>query len=224
MIKSHTTSIEVQTHGTMEYKAALRLMRALHAEIAAGNRPGVLLALNHPPVFTMGRRQSLTGVLGRLETHPDGSRSIDGIPLVATERGGLLTYHDAGQIILYPIIHMPARKGAFRRLVEGLEEAAIGFLSEFGVRGGRRSGQPGVYCPGGGKIASIGLAVQRQTTLHGMAFNIRTDKGNFARIAPCGALHQPIANLADFALCPERVLDLAPRLIERLRPFLETLR
>lgn len=207
-------TLTIHNWGTVEYAEALERMRALHAEVSGGEAGPALIVCNHPPVFTTGRRIDASQILAQGNEAETQSKplSIFGIPLVHTERGGLYTYHDTGQIILYPILRVEGRPGEFRRLACALEEVALRLLGDFGVTAERRPGQPGVYCAQG-KIASLGLAVKRQTTMHGLAINIRTNKENFSKIAACGVPGQPIANLADLAAgAPADPLELAPRL------------
>ena len=160
--------------GLVEYTPTVRAMRAF-SEQRSADTPDELWLLQHPPVYTLG--------VGADAGH--GPRIDNGIPLVRTERGGEITYHGPGQIVLYTLVDLARRGVKVREFVRLLEQAAIDLLADYGVRAERRPGAPGVYV-GGAKIAALGLRVARGRAYHGLALNVDMDLAPFAAIDPCG--------------------------------------
>jgi lipoyl(octanoyl) transferase len=176
-IRSATTPIEVRQLGTVDYVEAWEMQRRLvDARVAGG--PDTLLLLQHPPVYTAGRR-----------TQPH-ERPRDGTPVIDTDRGGKITWHGPGQLVGYPIIRL-ADPIDVVNYVRRLEESLINVCSDFGLPVGRVAGRSGVWLPADGvrpprKVAAIGIRVQRATTLHGFALNCDCDLTSFSAIVPCG--------------------------------------
>jgi lipoyl(octanoyl) transferase len=166
--------------GEIEYREALALQERLRARRQAGEVPDVLLLLEHPPVYTRGRR---TGP-GELPMGEDWYRS-QGIDVVDTDRGGRVTYHGPGQLVGYPIV----RVDDVVAYVRGLERAILAALAESGV-GSRTRAQEGPDFTGvwveDRKIASIGVHVQRGVSTHGFAVNVQNDLQPFEWVVPCG--------------------------------------
>ncbi len=158
--------------GTMEYREAWDLQRALVERRAADAIPDTLLLLEHPHVVTLGRRGTRADVF-------DPS-----LPVFEVERGGEATYHGPGQLVGYPILKLEDRLDV-RKLVTDLEEVLIRASNAFGVPAERNPAQHGVWVRGR-KLGSIGLAVHRNVTYHGFAHNVSTDLSYFERIRPCG--------------------------------------
>ena len=167
--------IEVGLPGRLEYQRAVAWQEALVARRLAGG-PDALLLLEHPPVYTLGR-----GADGRHLRRAAGGV----VPVVATRRGGQVTYHGPGQLVGYPILGLHDLRPDIRWYVRTLEEVLLGSLAELGIDAGRRPGLPGVWV-GERKIASIGVAVRRWVTWHGFALNVGPDLGGFDAITPCG--------------------------------------
>ena len=119
------------------------------------------------------------------------------IPIVRTDRGGQITYHGLGQIIIYVLLDLQKKSYSVRGLVDILEGVVISYLSDLGVVGVRQKGAPGVYV-GSGKIASVGLRVSRGCSFHGLAFNVSMDLKPFSAINPCGYKGLTMVNLSDF--------------------------
>jgi lipoate-protein ligase B len=159
--------------GVVEYREAVSLQERLRERVQAGELPGLLLLLEHPPVYTLGRRS---------ESHelPVGVKGID---VVETERGGKLTYHGPGQLVGYPIMHVPNVRG----FVETMEAALVEALREAGVPAGTRDGREytGVWVEDR-KIASIGIHVSRRVSMHGFAVNVDNDLAPFGWVVACG--------------------------------------
>jgi lipoyl(octanoyl) transferase len=160
--------------GRVEYAAALEAMREFTARRDA-QTPDELWLVEHPPVYTLGQ--------GADPAH--GPRVANGIPLVRTERGGQITYHGPGQVLVYTLVDLARRGLKVNGFVRLLEQAAIDLLAAYGIGGERKPGAPGVYV-GGAKIAALGLRITRGRAYHGLAFNVDMDLAPFAAIDPCG--------------------------------------
>ena len=159
--------------GLVAYEPTWRAMRAFN-DARAAHTPDQLWLLEHPPVFTLGLAGRREHVL-----------AAGDIPVIATDRGGQVTYHAPGQAVAYVMLDLRRAGIGVKELVRRLEGAAIDVLAGCGVMGERRAGMPGVYVAGA-KIAAIGLRVARGCTYHGIAFNVDMDLAPFGRIDPCG--------------------------------------
>lgn len=172
----------------MDYHRAWTLQRDLHSDIAAGNGEPVVLLVEHPPVYTAGRRTTAA------------ERPFDGTPVVDVDRGGKITWHGPGQLVGYPIVKLP-EKVYVVDYVRRLEEALIRGLADFGLRTGRVPGRSGVWLAGEErrperKIAAIGVRVARGTTMHGFAVNVDPDMSWFDNIVPCGIADAAVTSIA----------------------------
>jgi lipoyl(octanoyl) transferase len=174
--------MEIVRAGLVPYEAAWEMQRELHGRRVDGEAPDTLLLLEHPSVYTAGRRTS---------AH---ERPVDGTPVIDVDRGGRITWHGPGQLVGYPIIALtdPVDVVAY---VRRLEEALIEVCAGFGLTTGRVEGRSGVWVaadePGAGfrperKVAAIGVRVARGVTMHGFALNCDPDLGAFGAIVPCG--------------------------------------
>ena len=159
--------------GLVAYEPTFRAMQAFNAGRSAETGDELWL-VQHPPVFTLG-------LAGRREHVLDPGD----IPVVATDRGGQVTYHGPGQALVYPMLDLRRLGIGAKELVRRIEQAVIDTLASYGIRGERRTGMPGVYVDGA-KIAAIGLRIARGGCYHGVALNVENDLGAFARIDPCG--------------------------------------
>jgi lipoyl(octanoyl) transferase len=162
---------------SVSYSTALERQRALHADVASGRAPDTVLLLEHPPVYTAGKR-----------TEPH-ERPADGTPVVDVDRGGKITWHGPGQLVGYPIVRLadPLDVVAY---VRRLEELLIGVLADHGIRGIRVAGRSGVWIERRGapadKIAAIGIRVADGVTMHGFALNCSNELEPYRAIVPCG--------------------------------------
>lgn len=163
----------VRRLGLVAYEPTWRAMQAFNAARDTAT-PDQLWLVEHPPVFTLG-------LAGRREHVLDPGD----IPVVATDRGGQVTYHGPGQVVAYALLDLRRAGYGVKELVRRLEGAIIEVLAQRGIEGARRAGMPGVYV-GEAKIAAIGLRVARGCTYHGVALNVDMDLAPFARIDPCG--------------------------------------
>ena len=178
---------------TLPYDAAWDLQRACRAERAADRCRDLLLLIEHPSVYTVGRTTH--------DQHWPGEQRLTqetGIPVIRTERGGSITYHGPGQLVGYPILrltdHCPGPKAYVRRL----EEVMIATLAEWGITAHRREGLPGVWVGGDrpAKIASIGVRISQGITTHGFALNVCPDLEPFSHIVPCGISDCRVTSMA----------------------------
>ena len=183
------------------YQAAWDLQRELHDRRAAGAIPDTCLLLEHPPVYTAGRR---TDPLDRPLGHA-------GAPVIDVDRGGKITWHGPGQLVGYPILRL-AEPIDVIGYVRALEQALIGVCAQFGVAAGRVEGRSGVWVAGrdGGqdrKVAAIGIRVARGVTMHGFALNCDCDLSWFDRIVPCGIRDATVTTLSQETGAPVTVAD-----------------
>ncbi|MBU0772196.1 MAG: lipoyl(octanoyl) transferase LipB [Gammaproteobacteria bacterium] len=170
-------SARVRALGRADYTPVWRDMQAFTAERGA-DTPDELWQVEHPPVFTLGLAGKREHLL----------RDI-GVPVVESDRGGQVTYHGPGQVIVYAMIDLKRAGLGVRELVNRIEQAVIDLLAAHGVAAQRRSGAPGVYVGAGGdeaKIAALGLRVKNGRTYHGVSLNVDMDLAPFAAINPCG--------------------------------------
>ncbi len=165
--------------GRRQYRPVLELQRALHAAVAERREPDTWLVVEHEPVVTLGRNAKAANVLLSRE-----SLEARGVDVVEIERGGDVTYHGPGQVVVYPIRRL-ARFREVVPLVSALESAVCGALYRFGIEAQPRSEHRGVYV-GDDAICAIGLAVKRMTSLHGLALNACTALEYDRLITPCG--------------------------------------
>lgn len=188
-----TTDIEVRTLGRIDYMRAWDLQRALAAARADGTGADTLLLLEHPAVYTAGRR-----------TRPE-DRPTDGTPVIDVDRGGRITWHGPGQLVGYPIVGL-AEPIDVVDYVRRLEQALITVCHDLGLTEcGRVEGRSGVWLPAGvvrgeprpeRKIAAIGIRVARGVTQHGFAINCDDDLAAFSTITPCGIADAGVASVS----------------------------
>ena len=170
----------------MEYIEALDLQRSLHCEIADGERENTLVLVEHPSVYTAGKRTQ------------DHERPGDGTPVIDVDRGGKITWHGLGQLVGYPIIRL-AKPTELVGFVREIETALIATCSELGLTTSRVEGRSGVWVvdeKGERKIAAIGIRVARGVTMHGFALNVEPDLSPFEAIIPCGIEDAVVTSLA----------------------------
>jgi lipoyl(octanoyl) transferase len=188
---SMTDEILVKRVGILPYLEAWALQKDLAEQRRREEIPDVLLILEHPPTYTRGRRSQAEELPMGVEWY-----EAQGIEVHDTDRGGLVTYHGPGQLVLYPIAHLAAYDNDVHAYVRGLEQVMIGALGEAGVPAQTIEGLTGVWTLGeppptfsqtpARKIGSIGLHVSRGITTHGLAVNVNNDLQPFEWIVPCG--------------------------------------
>lgn len=191
--------------GVVEYAAARERQLEVLAARQLGDVPDTLIFLEHPHVITVGRtRGAAANVL-----------AAGDVPVIETERGGDATYHGPGQIVGYPIVQLGDGEKDLHRFLRNLEEGMIRALASFGVKADRKAGATGVWV-GAAKIASIGIACRKWITFHGLALNVATDLGYFARINPCGFDASVMTSLARLLGQPVSPSDVKPVLAREL--------
>ncbi|MCA1670914.1 MAG: lipoyl(octanoyl) transferase LipB [Actinobacteria bacterium] len=176
--------MRVRDLGTVAYAEAFEAMRRFTAERGPTTVDEVWL-LDHPPVYTLG-----------LNGKPIHVLDPGTIPLYRSDRGGQVTYHGPGQLVVYVLLDLARRGLGLRRLVYVLEQAVIDLCAGFGVEAERRAGAPGVYA-GGAKLAALGLRVRRGCSYHGLALNVDMELAPYAGIDPCGYAGLCVTRLRD---------------------------
>ena len=178
--------IVVDHIGLLDYESALALQREIHSEVVSKDRANTLLLLEHPSVYTAGKRtQSF-------------EMPSDGTPVVQVDRGGRITWHGPGQLVGYPIVRL-SKPTELVGFVRTLESALIKVCEEVGVNAQRVDGRSGVWvCDSKGdrKIAAIGIRVASGVTMHGFALNVSPDLSKFSQIVPCGIDDAAVTSLA----------------------------
>ena len=163
----------VKRLGRVDYEPAFQAMQAFTAA-RTPETADELWIVEHPPVYTLGQAGKPEHIL----------RDV-GIPLVRIDRGGQVTYHGPGQVVIYLLLDLARLKIKVRELVSAIEQAVIDLLAELGVKAERRGGAPGVYV-GEAKVAALGLRIRNGCSYHGVALNVDMDLSPFAAINPCG--------------------------------------
>lgn len=172
-------ALEVRRLGRMAYSDALVAQKDLESEVIAGRERDYLLLLEHPHIFTVGRRSKENGVLATAQI----LKNI-GAEVFETDRGGKVTYHGLGQVVGYPIISLSPDREDVHRYVRDIEEVLIRTMSDYSIEAFRIEGLTGVHTVEG-KIAAIGIHIKRWVTTHGFALNVNTDLTYFNWIIAC---------------------------------------
>lgn len=171
--------------GLIPYKDAWQMQEELHKKRVAGEIPDTVLLLEHPPVFTIGRRDCEADIIS-----PNNLIERDGIEIVKTNRGGRVTYHGPGQLMCYFICAVSGVK----EFVYSIEEICLKTISEFGLKGSRDPEHPGIWV-GKEKIAAIGLHISHGVSQHGFALNVSPNLLHYKHILPCGIQDKGITSL-----------------------------
>ena len=188
------TPLRMLELGVVEYRAAWELQKDLVARRQDDRTGDTVVLLEHPPVYTLGRRATAEHVLLDAE-----ALSAAGIDLVAVDRGGDVTYHGPGQLVVYPIIRLAGQRHVVD-FVRALEDVAIDTLAHLGIRAGRREGLTGVWV-GREKIVAIGVRVAAGgVTSHGLALNVAPDLAHFGGIVPCGLATEGVCSFASLGV------------------------
>ena len=192
--------------GRVEYEPAWRAMQRL-VDVRGPGTPDEIWFLEHPPVFTLG-----------MNSKPEHLLGTGDIPVVQIDRGGQVTYHGPGQLVVYPLLDLGRAKLGVRALVQGIERAIVATVAEWGIEAYGRRDAPGVYV-GPRKLASVGLRIRRGCSYHGLALNVAMDLEPFRRINPCGYAGLEMTQVSELGGPADlgAVADaLAPRLIAEL--------
>ncbi len=202
-------TLAVRRLGRIAYEDALALQESLVEAKHAGDDTDYLLLLEHDPVYTLGRNADAAD-LG----DAPGQR---GVPVFRVGRGGGVTYHGPGQLVAYPILTLPAGERDVPRYVARLEQVILDTCAAFGVAAARRPGHPGVWV-GERKLASIGVAIRRWVTCHGLSLNVAPQQDPFGAVVACRMPGLRVTSLAEEATrvpTLEQVTDVLERAFER---------
>jgi lipoyl(octanoyl) transferase len=192
--------------GRLEYEPTWRAMQRFTDERNAAT-PDEIWFLEHPPVFTLGLNASVEHVLAPGD-----------IPVIQIDRGGQVTYHGPGQLVVYPLVDLRRAKLGVRSIITALEQSVIQLASDFGIAAATRRGAPGIYV-GEKKLGSVGIRVRRHCSYHGLALNVNLDLEPFHRINPCGYQNLQMTQLTELGgpSSPEQAVDaLEPHLLRAL--------
>ncbi|MDP7586682.1 MAG: lipoyl(octanoyl) transferase LipB [SAR202 cluster bacterium] len=175
--------------GDMDYLEARDLQLSLVEKVHSGQEPNTMLMLEHSHVYTKGRLSKESDVL-----LPEEELAAKGINMYETDRGGQVTYHGPGQLVVYPIVNLRGWGGPVK-YVRALEQVVIATLAEMGITANCESGSTGVWTDQG-KIAAIGVKISRGIAFHGLALNVNTDLAYYQNIIPCGIADRPVTCMA----------------------------
>jgi lipoyl(octanoyl) transferase len=197
-------SIALSRHGLIDYQKAWDVQKSIHHEVAEGIRPNTLLLLEHPSVYTAGRRTD------------ESERPTDGTPVIDVDRGGRITWHGPGQLVGYPIVKLikPTELVGF---VREIESGLINVCADLGITAVRVDGRSGVWIQDSHsdrKIAAIGIRVAKGVTMHGFALNVNPDLSAFRSIVPCGISDADVTSL-EIELGRVITIDEVAPLVER---------
>ena len=189
-----SSALHLRWLGRVDYEATWQAMLRFTAE-RAGETPDELWVCEHPAVYTLGQAGK-----------PEHRLHDNGIPFVRTDRGGQITYHGPGQVVVYLLIDLGRRGIGVRELVRRMEQAIIDLLAEHGVAAERLDGAPGVYVRRNGddvypaKIAALGLRIRRNCSYHGLSLNVDMELQPFSEINPCGYIGMPVTQTRDVGI------------------------
>ena len=181
-----SSPLALKRSGLVEYEEALAIQRTIHQEVAASTRPNTLILLEHPSIYTAGKRTL------------DEERPGNGARVLDVDRGGKITWHGPGQLVGYPIVRL-SNPHELVGFVREIESGLIKVCADFGITGVRVSGRSGVWIVderGERKIAAIGIRVASGTSMHGFALNVNPDLSAFEAIIPCGISDAAVTSLA----------------------------
>lgn len=197
-----TDSIIVRSLGRQEYEPLWRAMQRF-TDQRDQSSPDEIWFTEHPPIFTLGLNASREHLLAPGD-----------IPVIQIDRGGQVTYHGPGQLMIYPLIDLKRAKFGVRDLVTALERTVVDLAASFDIDAAARADAPGVYVEGR-KLASVGLRVRRGASYHGMALNIDVDLAPFSRINPCGFSNLELTDLNRLGVS-ESMQDITDRVLKHL--------
>lgn len=186
---SDTPLIQLHDVGLLDYRKALELQNDLHAQVVAGDDRAHIILVEHPPVLTLGKHADPKFLLFGEAYFK--SRGVDVVPI---DRGGEVTAHEPGQLVVYPILRLEAFRLGAKGYVNLLEGVVIDALARFDVKAWRDPEHPGVWTKGG-KICAIGIRVKEKATLHGIAINVVNALSLFQQIVPCGIQGRAVTSL-----------------------------
>lgn len=178
-------TLDILQLGTRRYRETQQAMQDFTARRDA-TTPDQLWLLQHPPVYTQGLNGKAEHILQEVD-----------IPIIHSDRGGQITYHGPGQLVMYCLIDLARRGLGVRHLVDALEQSVVSLATALGINASTREDAPGVYV-GADKLAALGLRVRRGRSYHGLSLNIDMDLTPFGHIRPCGLEHTGVTQISDF--------------------------
>ena len=205
-MSSESNQLIIRNLGRCDYVPVWRDMQAFTATRTPVT-PDELWIVEHPPIFTLG-----------LNGKPEHLLNPGDIPVVNVDRGGQVTYHGPGQLVIYTLLDIRRRHLGVKALVRQIELAIVNLLADYGIQGEGREDAPGVYVAEA-KIAALGLRVKKGCTYHGLALNVAMDLAPFSRINPCGYAGMKVTQTRDLGIAAS-LPALRNRLIEHLRTVL----
>ena len=203
--------LRVEELGVIDYLSAWQLQKELQEKVILNIDPNTLLLLQHPSVYTAGRRTEIT------------DRPLDNTPVIDVDRGGKITWHGLGQIVGYPIIKLKNSTDVVG-FVRELETSLISICDEFGIKAERYCERSGVWLrdvKGDRKIAAIGLRVAKGVTMHGFALNVNPDLSAYSKIVPCGIADAKVTSLSAELGRNITIEEVMPVLKKHILPMLE---
>ena len=203
--------LRVEELGVIDYLSAWKMQKEIQEKVISNIEPNYLFLLQHPSVYTAGRRTEIT------------DRPLDNTPVIDVDRGGKITWHGLGQIVGYPIVKLKNSTDVVG-FVRELESALIEICDEFGIKAQRYCERSGVWvrdAKGDRKIAAIGLRVAKGVTMHGFALNVNPDLSAYSKIIPCGIADAKVTSLSA-ELCRDIKIDeVMPVLKKHILPMLD---
>ena len=203
--------LRVEELGVIDYLTAWQMQKEIHEKVVNDIEPNTLLILQHPSVYTAGRRTEIS------------DRPLDDTPVIDVDRGGKITWHGLGQIVSYPIIKLKNSTDVVG-FVRELETAIISICQEFGIKAERYCERSGVWLrdeKGDRKIAAIGLRVAKGVTMHGFALNVNPDLSAYSKIVPCGIADAKVTSLSAELGRSITIEEVMPVLKKHVFPMLE---
>ena len=203
--------LRVEELGVIDYLSAWKMQKEIHEKVVNDIEPNTLLILQHPSVYTAGRRTEIS------------DRPLDDTPVIDVDRGGKITWHGLGQIVGYPIIKLKNSTDVVG-FVRELETAIISICQEFGIKAERYCERSGVWLrdeKGDRKIAAIGLRVAKGVTMHGFALNVNPDLSAYSKIVPCGIADAKVTSLSAELGRSITIEEVMPVLKKHILPMLE---
>ena len=203
--------LRVEELGVLDYLSAWQMQKEIQEKVINNIEPNTLLILQHPSVYTAGRRTEIT------------DRPLDNTPVIDVDRGGKITWHGLGQIVGYPIIKLKNSTDVVG-FVRELETALISICGEFGIKAERYCERSGVWLrdeKGDRKIAAIGLRVAKGVTMHGFALNVNPDLSAYSKIIPCGIADAKVTSLSAELGRNITIEEVMPKLKRYILPMLE---
>ena len=203
--------LRVEELGVIDYLSAWQIQKEIQEKVINNIDPNTLLLLQHPSVYTAGRRTEIT------------DRPLDNTPVIDVDRGGKITWHGLGQIVGYPIVKLKNSTDVVG-FVRDLETALIEICDEFGIKAERYCERSGVWlrdAKGDRKIAAIGLRVAKGVTMHGFALNVNPDLSAYSKIVPCGIADAKVTSLSAELGRNITIEEVMPVLKKHILPMLE---